>query len=214
MPSKMPVLNDRVNEQCQVQPRVPARYHPRCTPKRAATSRSCGSTGPRSATRSTTRPCSASRRSSTHLPEGVKAVVLHGDGDHFSAGLDLSNLRSHSIEEAVRHSSLWHRVFDKIEFGEVPVVAVLHGAVVGGGLELAAAAHVRVAERKTLLCAARRHARHLCGRRWLGAHTAADRHFAHDRHDADRACAYRPRGPGTRPLALFRRAGRGSRQGD
>jgi enoyl-CoA hydratase/carnithine racemase len=40
-------------------------------------------------------------------------------------------------------------VFDKIEFGEVPVVAVMHGAVVGGGLELAAATHVRVAERKT-----------------------------------------------------------------
>jgi enoyl-CoA hydratase/carnithine racemase len=84
-----------------------------------------------------------------HLPESVKAVVLHGDGDHFSAGLDLSNLRSHDIEAAVRHSSLWHRVFDKIEFGQVPVVAVLHGAVVGGGLELAAATHVRVAERKT-----------------------------------------------------------------
>src|SRR5215469_10304841 len=81
-----------------------------------------------------------------HLPESVKAVVLHGDGDHFSAGLDLSNLRSHNIEEAVRHSGLWHRVFDKIEFGEVPVVAVMHGAVVGGGLELAAATHVRVAE--------------------------------------------------------------------
>ena len=84
-----------------------------------------------------------------HLPESVKAVVLHGDGDHFSAGLDLSNLRSHDIEAAVRHSSLWHRVFDKIEFGQVPVVAVLHGAVVGGGLELAAATPVRVAERKT-----------------------------------------------------------------
>jgi (methylthio)acryloyl-CoA hydratase len=84
-----------------------------------------------------------------HLPEGVKAVVLHGDGDHFSAGLDLSNLRSHDIEAAVRHSSLWHRVFDKIEFGQVPVVAVMHGAVVGGGLELAAATHVRIAERKT-----------------------------------------------------------------
>src|ERR1044072_8717002 len=41
----------------------------------------------------------------------------------------------------------WHRAFDRIEFGSVPVVAVLHGAVVGGGLELAAAAHVRVAER-------------------------------------------------------------------
>ena len=42
---------------------------------------------------------------------------------------------------------MWHRAFEHIEFGKVPVVAVLHGAVVGGGLELAAAAHVRVAER-------------------------------------------------------------------
>jgi hypothetical protein len=38
-------------------------------------------------------------------------------------------------------------VFDQFEFGKVPVVAVLHGAVVGGGLELAAACHVRVAEK-------------------------------------------------------------------
>jgi (methylthio)acryloyl-CoA hydratase len=37
-------------------------------------------------------------------------------------------------------------VFEQIEFGRVPVVAVLKGAVVGGGLELAAAAHIRVAE--------------------------------------------------------------------
>src|SRR5262249_57928770 len=64
----------------------------------------------------------------SHLPKSVKAVVLHGDGDHFSAGLDLSNLRSHSIEEAVRHSSLWHRVFDKIEFCDVPVIAVMREA--------------------------------------------------------------------------------------
>ena len=42
---------------------------------------------------------------------------------------------------------MWHRVFDQIQFGTVPVVAVLHGAVVGGGLELAAACHLRVAER-------------------------------------------------------------------
>ena len=42
---------------------------------------------------------------------------------------------------------MWHRIFDKIEFGRVPVVTVMHGAVVGGGLELAAATHIRVAER-------------------------------------------------------------------
>jgi (methylthio)acryloyl-CoA hydratase len=85
----------------------------------------------------------------TGMPETIKAVVLHGAGDHFSAGLDLSELRSHNITEAVHHSSSWHRVFDKMEFGRVPIVAVMHGAVVGGGLELAAATHVRVAEQST-----------------------------------------------------------------
>ncbi len=81
------------------------------------------------------------------LPAEIKAVVLHGAGDHFSAGLDLSELKTHNVAEAMHHSSSWHRVFDQIEFGRVPVVAVMHGAVVGGGLELAAATHVRVAER-------------------------------------------------------------------
>ena len=81
------------------------------------------------------------------LPKDIKAVVIHGAGEHFSAGLDLSELAEAEVAEAVHHSRMWHRAFDKIEFGKVPVVAVLHGAVVGGGLELAAAAHVRVAER-------------------------------------------------------------------
>ena len=44
------------------------------------------------------------------------------------------------------HSRSWHAAFQQIQFGRVPVVAVLHGAVVGGGLELAASCHVRVAE--------------------------------------------------------------------
>jgi enoyl-CoA hydratase/carnithine racemase len=83
----------------------------------------------------------------TALPDGIKAVVLRGEGEHFSAGLDLSALANRDVTEGVHHSRLWHRVFDVIQFGKVPVVAVLHGAVVGGGLELAAAAHVRVAER-------------------------------------------------------------------
>ena len=81
------------------------------------------------------------------LPGDVRAVVLRGEGDHFSAGLDLAELGSLDIVAGIEHSRFWHRVFDRIEFGAVPVVAVLQGAVVGGGLELAAAAHVRVAER-------------------------------------------------------------------
>jgi enoyl-CoA hydratase/carnithine racemase len=81
------------------------------------------------------------------LPDDIRAVVLHGEGDHFSAGLDLTELTVRNTVEAVHHSRNWHRIFDRIEFGKVPVIAVLHGAVVGGGLELAAACHIRVAER-------------------------------------------------------------------
>jgi (methylthio)acryloyl-CoA hydratase len=83
----------------------------------------------------------------TSLPDGIGAVLLVGKGEHFSAGLDLSELNERDVTQGIAHSKLWHRAFEKIQFGKVPVVAVLHGAVVGGGLELAAAAHVRVAER-------------------------------------------------------------------
>jgi enoyl-CoA hydratase/carnithine racemase len=81
-----------------------------------------------------------------NLPEGVKAVVLAGEGEHFCAGLDLSELTERDIAQGVAHSRGWHHAFERIEFGRVPVVAVLHGAVVGGGLEIAAACHIRVAE--------------------------------------------------------------------
>jgi (methylthio)acryloyl-CoA hydratase len=80
------------------------------------------------------------------IPDGVRAVVLAGEGEHFSAGLDLSELKELDVSAGIQHSRFWHRAFDAIEFGKVPVVAVLHGAVVGGGLEIAAATHIRVAE--------------------------------------------------------------------
>ncbi len=80
------------------------------------------------------------------LPEDIGAVVVHGIGDHFSSGLDLSELAEHDATEGLRHSQMWHRVFDRIQYSRVPVIAVLKGAVIGGGLELACAAHIRVAE--------------------------------------------------------------------
>jgi enoyl-CoA hydratase/carnithine racemase len=81
-----------------------------------------------------------------NLPAEVGAVVLSGSGSHFCAGLDLSELSERSVAEGVLHSRTWHAAMDTIQFGRVPVVAVLHGAVVGGGLEIAASAHIRVAE--------------------------------------------------------------------
>jgi len=80
-------------------------------------------------------------------PAGVRAVVLDAEGEHFSAGLDMGELSGRDAFGGVAHSRMWHRAFERIARGSVPVVAVLKGAVVGGGLELASAAHVRVAER-------------------------------------------------------------------
>jgi (methylthio)acryloyl-CoA hydratase len=80
------------------------------------------------------------------IPDGVGAIVVHGVGDHFSSGLDLSELSERDATEGLVHSQMWHRVFDRIQYSRVPVIAALKGAVIGGGLELACAAHIRVAE--------------------------------------------------------------------
>ncbi|MCP5284169.1 MAG: crotonase/enoyl-CoA hydratase family protein [Burkholderiaceae bacterium] len=84
-----------------------------------------------------------------NLPEDARVAVISGEGEHFCAGLDLSEVTEQSVAEGIHHSRGWHAAFDQIRYGRVPVIAVLHGAVVGGGLELAATAHLRVAEPST-----------------------------------------------------------------
>lgn len=79
-------------------------------------------------------------------PEGVNAVILRGEGGHFCSGLDLAEHEHREPIEGVFHSRNWHRVSELIEFGGLPVVSVLTGAVIGGGLEIAASTHVRIAE--------------------------------------------------------------------
>jgi enoyl-CoA hydratase/carnithine racemase len=83
------------------------------------------------------------------LPEGVRAVVLDGEGDHFCAGLDLSELKERDAAQGLHHSRMWHAALERLQLGTVPVIAALHGAVVGGGLELASACHIRVADETT-----------------------------------------------------------------
>jgi enoyl-CoA hydratase/carnithine racemase len=80
------------------------------------------------------------------LPDNVKAVVLAGKGPHFCAGLDLAEHKDRTPFAGLQHSRFWHRVLDRLQFGGRPVIAALSGAVVGGGLEIAAAAHIRVAD--------------------------------------------------------------------
>ncbi|XDA99110.1 crotonase/enoyl-CoA hydratase family protein [Sulfitobacter sp. LCG007] len=85
-----------------------------------------------------------------HPPEGVRAVVLTGTAGHFCSGLDLSEHVARDAEGTMRHSRNWHRVMDAVQFSGLPVVSAMFGAVIGGGLELAAATHVRIAEPSTI----------------------------------------------------------------
>ena len=84
-----------------------------------------------------------------NLPASVRAAVIDGEGEHFCAGLDLSELKERDAGEGLHHSRSWHVALDAVQYGPVPVIAALHGAVVGGGLELASAAHIRVADETT-----------------------------------------------------------------
>ncbi|CAN1553999.1 CaiD Enoyl-CoA hydratase/carnithine racemase [Rhabdaerophilaceae bacterium] len=83
-----------------------------------------------------------------NLEPTVKAVVLCGAGQHFCAGLDLGEVTGEpDLFRGIMHSQMWHKAFHAIQFASVPVFSVLHGAVVGGGFELAASTHIRIAER-------------------------------------------------------------------
>ena len=82
---------------------------------------------------------------------GARAIVLTSAGDHFCAGLDLveHHQADRSPAEFWQLCLRWHEAFNKMEYGGVPIIAALKGAVVGGGLELASAAHIRVADAST-----------------------------------------------------------------
>lgn len=89
----------------------------------------------------------------TRAAEEADAGVLFGHGPVFSGGLDLAELArrisSAPAKPIRRERNRWHEVFDLFDRGTIPFVAALHGATIGGGLELASAAHIRVADATT-----------------------------------------------------------------
>lgn len=83
-------------------------------------------------------------------PKNVRVVILTGVKGHYCSGLDLSEHVHRSAEDNLYHSRHWHAVMEKIQFGGLTVVSAMFGAVIGGGLELAASTHVRIAEPSTI----------------------------------------------------------------
>jgi len=85
--------------------------------------------------------------------EEAKIGIIYGKGDHFCAGLDLEHFRNRMSKgdaKARRRSQILGpggaRGFDLIARGDIPWVSALHGAVIGGGFEMAASTHIRVAD--------------------------------------------------------------------
>ncbi|MCP8967379.1 enoyl-CoA hydratase [Ectobacillus ponti] len=75
----------------------------------------------------------------------VRAVVVHGEGRFFSAGADIKEFTG--IEEAHAAAELAQRgqiVFERLEKFPKPVIAAIHGAALGGGLEFAMSCHMRL----------------------------------------------------------------------
>ncbi len=50
----------------------------------------------------------ALRRMFESLPTSVRAAVIHGEGAHFCAGLDLGELQERDAGQGMHHSRMWH----------------------------------------------------------------------------------------------------------
>jgi enoyl-CoA hydratase/carnithine racemase len=79
--------------------------------------------------------------------EGVRVVLLCGEGKGFCAGGDVDAWSKMSAADfQVQWVRLGHRVFDRLARLRQPTIAVLSGHALGGGLELAVACDFRLAE--------------------------------------------------------------------
>lgn len=85
--------------------------------------------------------------------DSVRVLVLTGAGDKaFVAGADISEFAGFSVEKGQQLSADGHeKLFNKVANLSKPVIAAVNGYALGGGLELAMSAHVRIASHNARL---------------------------------------------------------------
>ena len=94
----------------------------------------------------------------------VRVVVLRGEGRHFCSGIDISvvtemeklvtapGCAGRARESVIAFIELAQASFTALEELRVPVIAAIHGACIGGGIDLAAACDIRLAATGSTFC--------------------------------------------------------------
>ncbi|MHA6718320.1 crotonase/enoyl-CoA hydratase family protein [Sphingomonas sp. RS6] len=86
---------------------------------------------------------------------GLRAVVLSGEGRAFCAGLDMASMAAGDAGDLMARTHGIANRFQQVAWGwrtlPVPVIAAVHGVALGGGLQIASGADVRIAAPDTQL---------------------------------------------------------------
>lgn len=75
----------------------------------------------------------------------VRVILIRGEGHFFSAGADIKEFTTvDNMEDFSKLGKVGQDLFERMERFPKPIIAAIHGAALGGGLELAMACHIRI----------------------------------------------------------------------
>jgi enoyl-CoA hydratase len=75
----------------------------------------------------------------------IRVILIRGEGRFFSAGADIKEFTTvDNMEDFSKLGKVGQDLFERMERFPKPIIAAIHGAALGGGLELAMACHIRI----------------------------------------------------------------------
>ena len=83
--------------------------------------------------------------------DDVRVVIIKGEGRAFSAGADVTAFSGVTPIEVAKFSRRFQELTLKMQFYTKPIIAAVHGYALGGGLELAMSADIRIASEDAML---------------------------------------------------------------